>query len=243
VVTKLVSLGHSARQKAERKVRQPLSEAAFAVGSALEGRAVTAFADLIADELNVKAVRLLDASEEAVSHEVKPLPKQLGQKYGNKFPVVRKAILEMDSEEVAHTLLAGESLAVKADGHTYEILPDEVEVKAQAREGVAVAQDDAYLAALVTVLTPELVAEGLAREFVRRVQDLRKNAELEVVDRIELYVEASAGLKSAVETHKDYITGETLAGALKFETPPSDSSKSEDEFDGEKVTFGFVVNP
>jgi len=62
-----------------------------------------------------------------------------------------------------------------------------------------------------------------------------------VADRIELYVEATAGLRSAVETHKAYITGETLAVALKFETPPSGASRSEDEFEGEKVTFGFVV--
>ncbi|MBN1451977.1 MAG: isoleucine--tRNA ligase [Anaerolineales bacterium] len=241
VVTKLVSLGHSARQKANRKVRQPLAEAAFSVGNAVEGKAVKAFAELIEDELNVKTVRLLDASEEAVSHEIKPLPKQLGQKYGNKFPAIRKAILEMNSEEVAHTLLAGESLKVKVEGQDYEVLPEEVEVKAQAKEGFAVAEDGPYVAALVTELTPELVAEGQAREFVRRVQDLRKSAELDVADRIELYVEASAGLRSAIEAHKDYITGETLAVVLKFEAPPSDASKAEDEFDGEKVTFGLVV--
>jgi len=138
-------------------------------------------------------------------------------------------------------LLAGESLKVKAEGQEYDIQPDEVEVKAQAKEGFAVAEDGPYVAALVTELTPELVAEGQAREFVRRAQDLRKSAELDVADRIELYVEASAGLRSAIEAHKDYITGETLAVTLKFEKPPAEASKSEDEFDGEKVTFGFVV--
>jgi isoleucyl-tRNA synthetase len=127
------------------------------------------------------------------------------------------------------------------DGQDFEILPEEVEVKAQAKEGFAVAEDGPYVAALVTDLTPELVAEGLAREFVRRVQDLRKSAELDVADRIELYVEASAGLRSAIEAHKDYITGETLAVSLEFERPPSDASKADDEFDGEKVTFGVVV--
>jgi isoleucyl-tRNA synthetase len=241
VVVKLVSLGHSARQKANRKVRQPLAEAAFSVGNAVEGRAVGAFSDLIEDELNVKTVRLLDASAEAVSYQVKPLPKQLGQKYGNKFPAIRKAILQMNSEEVAHAMLAGRSVKVKADGKEYEIQPDEIEVKAQAKEGFAVADDGAYVAALVTDLTPELVAEGLAREFVRRVQDLRKGSELDVADRIELYVQASAGLKSAVEAHKEYITGETLAIDLRIEIPPADASISEDEFDGEKVSFGLVV--
>lgn len=241
VVTKLVSLGHSARQKANRKVRQPLAEAAFSVGSAVEGKAVSGFAELIQDELNVKTVRLLDASQEAVSHTVKPLPKQLGQKYGNKFPGIRKAILAMKAEEVAHAVLAGQSVKVVADGQEYDIQPDEVEVKAQAKEGFAVAEDGAYVAALVTDLTPELAAEGLAREFVRRVQDLRKSAELDVADRIELYVEASAGLKSAVEAHRDYITGETLAVDLKFTKPPAGAPTSDDEFDGEKVTFGVVV--
>jgi isoleucyl-tRNA synthetase len=79
-----------------------------------------------------------------------------------------------------------------------------------AKEGFAVAEEGAYVAALVTDLTPELVAEGLAREFVRRAQDLRKTADLDVSDRIELFVEASAGLKSAIETHADYIKAETL---------------------------------
>ncbi|HEX9597310.1 MAG TPA: class I tRNA ligase family protein, partial [Anaerolineales bacterium] len=235
LVTKLVSLGHSARQKANRKVRQPLAEAAFSVGSAVEGKAVTSFMELIEDELNVKTVRLLNSSTEAVSYSVKPLPKQLGQKYGNKFPAIQKAILGMNAEEVARALLAGESLKVATDGQDYDILPGEVEVKAQAKEGFAVAEDGAYVAALVTELTPELAAEGLAREFVRRVQDLRKTAELDVADRIELYVDASAGLKSAVEAYKDYITGETLAVALKFEAPPSGASRSEDEFEGERV--------
>ena len=241
VVTKLVSLGHSARQKANRKVRQPLAEAAFSVGSAVEGKAVTAFADLIQDELNVKTVRLLDASEEAVSHEIKPLPKQLGQKYGNKFPNIRKAILQINPEEVAHALLAGQSFSVKVEKAQYDIQPDEVEVKAQAKEGFAVAEDGAYVAALVTDLTLELVAEGQAREFVRRVQDLRKSAELDVADRIELFVQASAGLESALVAYKEYISNETLAVALKFEKAPTGASTSEDKFDGETVAFGLVV--
>ena len=128
------------------------------MGNAVEAKAVTAFSDLIEDELNVKMVRLLNTSTEAVSHSVKPLPKQLGQKYGNKFPAIQKAILGMNAEEAAHALLAGESLEVKADGQTYEILPEEVEVRAQAREGFSVAEDGPYVAALVTDLTPELVA-------------------------------------------------------------------------------------
>jgi isoleucyl-tRNA synthetase len=240
LVMRLVSLGHSARQKANRKVRQPLSEAAFSVGNASERRAVETYADLFTDELNVKRVRLLDSATEAISHSVKPLPKQLGQKYGNKFPAIQKAILAMNAEEAAHTLLEGNALRVQVNGDAFSVLPEEVEVKALAKEGFAVAEDGPYVAALVTDLTPELVQEGLAREFVRRAQDLRKTAELEVADRIELFVEASPGLRSAIEAHRDYITAETLASRLTFSSPPEAAATVEDAFDGETVRLGLI---
>jgi isoleucyl-tRNA synthetase len=103
-----------------------------------------------------------------------------------------------------------------------------------------VAEDGPYVAALVTELTPELAQEGLAREFVRRVQDLRKSADLDVADRIELFVEASAGLRFAIEAHKDYITAETLTSNLVFASPPDGASVVEDSFDGETVKAGVV---
>ncbi|MBN2386787.1 MAG: isoleucine--tRNA ligase [Anaerolineales bacterium] len=240
LVMKVVSLGHNARQKANRKVRQPLAEAAFSVGSADERTAIAAYAELIADELNVKQVRLLDTSGEAVSFAVKPLPKQLGQKYGNKFPAIARAINAMDPDSVAKLLLAGDPLPISVDGQEYDIQPEEVEVRAMAKEGFAVAYEGAHVAALVIDLTPELVQEGLAREFVRRVQDLRKTAELDVADRIRLSVEATPGLQAAIETHRDYITAETLTTALSFAAPPSAAVVTEDAFDDEKVKVGLV---
>lgn len=240
LIMRLVSLGHSARQKANRKVRQPLASVAFSVSTPAERKAVSTYADVISDELNVKQVRLLDASTEALTHTVKPLPKQLGQKYGNKYPTIQKAILAMNAEEVAKTFRSGGELVVNANGEIFNIISEEVEVKAMAKEGFAVAEEGAYVAALVTDLTPELVQEGLAREFVRRVQDLRKAAELDVADRIEMFIEASAGLRSAIEAHKDYITSETLTSKLSFATPPEKSSVVEDDFDGEKVKVGLV---
>ena len=240
LIMRLVSLGHSARQKANRKVRQPLAEAAFSVGNPAERKALMNNMDVIADELNVKRVRLLDSSTEALTHTIKPLPKQLGQKYGNKYPAIQKAILAMNAEEVASILQSGNPVKVAVDDETYDILSDEVEVKAMAREGFAVAEQGAYVAALVTDLTPELVAEGLAREFVRRVQDLRKSAELDVADRVELFVEASAGLRSAVEAHEAYIKAETLTTKLSFASPPQNAAIVGDEFEGEQVKVGLI---
>lgn len=240
LVMRLASLGHAARAKANRKVRQPLAEVAFSVANVNEREVVRQYDDILADELNVKKVRLLDASTEALQHTVKPMPKQLGQKYGNKFPALQKAILAQNAEEAAHALLTEGKLKVEVDGQGYEILPEEVEVKSLAKEGFAVAEEGSYVAALVTELTPELIAEGLAREFVRRVQDFRKESGLDVADRIRLYVEASDTLKEAIHRHREYITGETLTVDLFFTPAPAGAKTSQDAFDGETVTFGLV---
>lgn len=240
LVVRLASVGHAARNKANRKVRQPLSEAAFSVGNAEEGRVVNAYADILADELNVKHVRTLNSAREAVSYSINPLPKQLGQKYGSRFPALRKAILEADADAAARLLLAGEPLKVALDGESYDILPDEVEVRALAREGFAVASEGALMAALVTDLTPELVREGLAREFVRRVQDLRKQANLEISDRIHLYFTATPQLKEAVLSNQNYIQGETLTLKIFDQAPSDDFATVRDEFDGEQVWIGIT---
>lgn len=239
LVMKLASLGHAARHKANRKVRQPLAEAAFSVGSADEQTVVSRYADLLADELNVKTVRALDAAGEAADFSLNPLPKQLGQKYGSRYPAIRNAILALAAEDAAKRLLAGESLQVSAEGESYEILPDEVEVRTQARSGFAVAADGAYLAALVTDLTPELVQEGLAREFVRRVQDLRKQADLDISDRIVLFYDASDGLGKALTAFQEYVMGETLTVELKSGKTPQGLPASSDSFNGETVTFAL----
>ncbi len=239
LVMKLASLGHAARNKANRKVRQPLQEVAFAVGNADEQDIPLKYADLLEDELNVKQVRMLNAAGEAVSYSLNPLPKQLGQKYGNRFPGIRQALLALDAAQAAQTLLAGQPLTVSVNGETYEILPEEVEVRMQARSGYAVASEGAYLAALTTELTPELIREGLAREFVRRVQDLRKNAGLDIADRIEVAYQASDGLAQAVEAFRDYIMNETLTLSLSAGAVMADMATVEDSFDGETVKIGL----
>jgi isoleucyl-tRNA synthetase len=91
---------------------------------------------------------------------------------------------------------------------------------------------------LDTILTPELVQEGQAREFVRRVQDLRKQADFDIADRIRLYVQATPGLAQAIRLHQEYITGETLTRQLVFAAPPEGAPATSLELDGEQVTFG-----
>jgi isoleucyl-tRNA synthetase len=145
----------------------------------------------------------------------------------------------LKSEEIAPLLLNGQTLSLRVNGEPVEILPEEVEVRAQARAGYAVASEGAYLAALVTELTPELEQEGLARELVRRVQDLRKQAEFDIADRIVLYYQASPKLTEAIGKYKEYIMGETLSVVLKANEAPAGLPSATDSFDGEEITVAI----
>ena len=239
LIIDLASLGHAARNKANRKVRQPLAEAAFFVGQADDRPLIAKYADVLEEELNVKQVRLLDAAGEAMDFQLNPLPKQLGQKYGKLFPQLRAEILKQDAMTVGRKLLAGENIDVELNGTVYSIQPDEVEVRANAHSGYTVATEAAAIAALVTDLTPELVKEGLAREFVRHVQDLRKTAGLEISDRIDVVYQADELLAEAIRDNAAYITGETLALSLKEGAVPEDWAQVSDEFDNVKVVVGL----
>jgi len=234
-VMKLASLGHAARNAENLKVRQPLAEAAFVVGNLDEQSVVEDYADLLEDELNVKTVSLLGSASDAVSFSINPLPKQLGQRFKAQFPLVRKALLDLPADQTARKLLDGEAITIELDGNTLEITPDEVEVRAEAKTGFAVASEGAYLAALVTTLSPELVHEGLVREFVRRVQSLRKDADFDIADRIQLFYTASEQLEAAIQAFGDYIKEETLAVELTAGVIPEDLPLLQDEFDGESV--------
>ena len=241
LVMRLVSLGHAARNKANIKVRQPLSEVAFTVSSQDDPRVVGKYTDLLMDELNVKKVRILSAAGEAVAYEVIPLPKQLGQKYKNQFPQIRAAILALPSEKTALTILSGKSIQIKIENAEFEIIPEEVEVRIKARQGFEVSAEGPYLAALVTELNNDLVNEGLAREFVRHVQDARKQAGLDIADRIRLAYTASEKLNKAINEFSEYIKAETLALELNAEAVPNVLPNASDEFDGEQVTLWIIT--
>jgi len=191
------------------------------------------------DELNVKAVRILSGSAEAVTYSLNPLPKQLGQKYKGLYPKIRQAILDLPIQESAAKLLDGINLVVNVEGKYYEIQPDEVEVHSTAHVGYEVASDGPYLAALEIELTPELVNEGLAREFIRRVQTLRKDGGLDIADRIRLAYKATPKLSGAVQAFAELIQTETLAVELVPDNIPDNWITTSDRFDGEELTIAI----
>ena len=239
---KLVSLGHAARNSANLRVRQPLAEAIFAVRSRSEQDVVRQLAGTIADELNVKTVQVADSMGDIVRYSLNPLPQVLGRALKGDFPKVQKALREGAPEDVerwAKALLAGETIAVAVNGQTFEVTPEQVEVLQGAAEGYAVAEEYGYLAALSTELTDTLLQEGLAREFVRRIQTMRKDADYDITDHIAVTYQASEPLRQAIQAHADYVRRETLAELLSEGVPSNGSYQAEFEFDGETVTIGL----
>jgi len=239
VVMRLTSLGHAARNSINLKVRQPLSGVAFVIGNIDEQNVVKDYVDLFKDELNVKEVTLLNSASDAVRFSLNPLPKQLGQRFRADYPKVRQMLLSLPPDQSARNLLDGKTLKITVDNETFEISSDEVEVRAEAKEGYAVASEGAYLAALVTDLTPELVNEGLVREFVRRVQSLRKDADLDIADRINLYFSATDQLTDAIKAFEDYIKEETLSMIIVSGKNPEGLPMAQDQFDGETVRISI----
>jgi len=192
-------------------------------------------AGLIADELNVKSVRPLDAAAEAVEFRLNPLPRQLGQKYGARFPQLRTALLALDPERAAGKLAEEGHLEMPLGEDSVVVLAEEVEVRIEPRAGFSAAADGAYLAALRTELTPDLVEEGLAREVVRRIQELRRQAEYDVDQRIRVEYEASPALAAALLSHGAFVSAEVLADGFGPATLAHDPSTPTFAFDGEEL--------
>jgi isoleucyl-tRNA synthetase len=241
LVRRLTSLGHAARNAAQIKVRQPVSEVAFSVPDSNEAEVVRAYEAVLADELNVKAIIVLDQPGDVVTYALNPLPDALGPRFGKDFPKVQKALREGEAsltEQRARALMAGKMVEVAYDGKKAEVGPDEVEVRQQPAEGYAIASDANYLAALKTELTEELLLEGLAREVVRRVQMLRREADFNIDDRIHVAYQAGERLTAAIEAQLPYVMAETLADAFEDGEAASDSRGGAYEIEGEKLVLG-----
>jgi len=240
-----VSLGLSVRAQSKVKVRQPLSRL-LVVADEDGKRVIREQERTIADELNVKAIEFVAEERELVSYKVLPELKKLGKKLGQDLPKVRNALASMDPMQVAATVKAGENLRLEIgdsvqspNANLVSLAPDEVIVQAIPREGLVVAGEAGIVAALDTTLTPALINEGLAREVVRRVNDLRKAANFDISDRIHTTYKASPKLAAAIADFADYVKSETLSTKLDA-GEPGGAHVASDSFDGE--TLSVSVN-
>jgi isoleucyl-tRNA synthetase len=210
-VQRIVRLGHAARNLHSLKTRQPLSAVTLVTADESLRPLVEPHLDILRDELNVKEVRWAADRTVYVHHEVKPIFPKTGPRFGKRMPEVKKALDSADGDALAAELeKAGKITIQLADGPA-DLSSEEVEVRLVERPGTATQGDRELLVALETELTPELEAEGLAREFVHYVQQTRKQQDLDYADRIRVSYEADRVMKAAVEAHLGWIKGETLA--------------------------------
>ncbi|MFO7166495.1 MAG: isoleucine--tRNA ligase [Chloroflexota bacterium] len=245
MLLKVVSLGRAARRAAGLRVRQPLSEMLVRTPvSAAEG--LRRFEAELRDELNVKAVRYLDSSAQLVEYRFKPNLRLVGKKYGRLVPALTAALKELSGDAAraaARAVEEGRTVTLAVDGQTLELLPEELLVESSSPEGYAVAEDAGVLVALDTTLTPELTAEGMARELVRHIQDARKEAGFAIADRIVVYLggaDGDAEVEGMLRTWGDYVREETLANDLVLSAPPASAHSAELELEGRTLRIGVV---
>jgi isoleucyl-tRNA synthetase len=234
----VVALGHSARNSQNIKLRQPLARALVHREANASGLSDDLMA-LVVDELNVKHVTFVDDPGELVEYRLLPDNKILGPRFGKQFPALRAALGALDPRAAVRRLRDGLPLELTVEGETVELAPEEVLVREDPREGLAVASERAATVAVDTVLTAELRTEGLAREVVRRVQNLRKEAGLNLDDRIVTTYETEEELAEAIETWRSFIAAETLSEGLLARSPEEGMAVSEDQVDGHSLRLGI----
>ena len=215
LVRHISSLGRQARTGAGLKVRQPLARVEVILADNTHQQWLEEHAEVIAEELNVKQVEFSDEPDKYVEHEVLPNFKLLGKKLGKLMPKVKPALASQSGAELLANLRDNGKVDLVIDGQAIELLPEELEVRFQAKPGWTAANDKGVVVVLATEVTPELLAEGLARDLVRAIQDRRKELGCEFTDRIEIgVVTESPELRNAVELFGDYIAAETLAASI-----------------------------
>jgi isoleucyl-tRNA synthetase len=211
VVQKVVGLGRGARAKSGVRTRQPISRLLVRAPNDAAARALDSHQDQILEELNVKAIEFIARDAGLVSYNIKPNLPKLGKLYGKLVPQIKKALLDADGGAIASAAARGEAFEITVAGQLIPLEGDDVLIETHSAEGYSCETDAGYLTALDTTLDDELINEGFAREIVRSVQDARKQAGLEVSDRITLGVSGSAAVEKALSVHREYLMTETLA--------------------------------
>jgi isoleucyl-tRNA synthetase len=223
------SLVLSLRQREKIKVRQPLQKIMIPVLDEKERREIEAVSDLIRHEVNVKEIELIDEGSGILVKQIKPDFKKLGPRFGQDMKTIAQAVNNFGQEEIAKLEKDGE-ITLSHNGKNSTLTLDDVIISSQDIEGWLVANAGGVTVALDVTITPELRNEGIARELVNRIQNLRKDSGFEVTDRVEIRIQKEHTLQVAIEQNIDYIKQETLTEVLAFEEAIGDGT--EIAFDG-----------
>ena len=217
LVLSAVTMGRALRAKHQLKIRQPLRQITLITATPEAQRILEDLGELITDELNVKSVEISRDEKDLVELSAKANFKLLGRRMGKKMKSVSQAIAAMSPAQIRDYLQQG-SIELEVEQEPTRFENEEILVQRNQKEGLLVETDNLLTVALDTEINEELMQEGLAREFVNKVQNMRKEKNLDVMDRIVTRYRGSKVLESSLETHSDFIRTETLTNVLSSES-------------------------
>lgn len=241
IAQEITSMVLALRRKVNIKVRQPLSQLMVPVMNDAQRQAILAMKDLILSEVNVKNLKLVDNEEGVLVKRIKPDFKKLGPKFGKQMKAVAAALAGISQKEII-ALESDGQLTIDLAGTPAVIELADVEVISEDIPGWLVANDGALTVALDVTVTPELRREGIARELLNRIQNIRKSRDYDITDRIEVTIAHSELTDEAVEAFRDYIMGQVLATKLTVADVDNPAADEILDIDGTPVTVK-IVNP
>ena len=237
---RVVYLVRSMRSRSELKVRQPLARISIPASDAVRNL-VGGVRTLILDEINVKDIEFVDERSPIIQKSASPNFRRLGPRFGKNVNSVARRVRSMTTDEINQIETSG-SFRTEVDGTSVDIDLDDLSITTRDIEGWMVESADGLTVALDTTLTPELRDEGMAREFVNRVQNMRRDAGLEITDRILIGFKAGEQLSKAILNMSDYVMSETLALAVESNRLETDH-KARWEIDGQGCEIGISKAP
>jgi isoleucyl-tRNA synthetase len=237
VARETVRLGLAARAKAKVKVRQPL-RAAVVVATGPERAAIERLAEIVRDELNVRELRFVSEADELGQIEIKPNYRTLGPRFGKHMPLAATTVAGLEAAVVTEALRKGRGIAISVAGQDHELTAEDLLISMKPLEGYEVEREGSHAVALELALDVDLKTEGWAREIVHAVQGARRDAGLEITDRIILSLSGDDDLLVAARAHERYIAGETLAVEVSYE---SLNGAAPVTIDGRELRVGVAV--
>lgn len=239
IAQRVVTISRSIRAKNNLKIRQPLAKIMVSVDT-IKRNAVDQMRDVILEEVNIKELHILEDDSEIVNKSAKPNFKSIGPRFGKKANPVANLIRNFGKDEVAR-IERGESITADINGEQVVIERSDVEIVSTEITGWLVETEEGVTVAIDTELTDDLVAEGLAREFVNRVQNMRKDGGLEVTDRINVVFSSDDMLVKAIMQFKDYIANEILADSIAPMTENKPAGGFEQQWEVGQFNCGIVI--
>jgi isoleucyl-tRNA synthetase len=234
VARETVRLGLAARSQGDVKIRQPLSEA-IVVADERERAAIARLAEFVREELNVTSLRFVAAADELGTYTLKPNLPTLGPRFGKHMPELVAAIARLDPARAVASLRENRTIIVSIAGQDHELTAEDVIVALAPLEGYGLERDGSHAVALNLGLDEQLIAAGQARETVHAIQQARRNAGLEITDRIGLWLGGDDALLDAAREHEPYVTAETLATSIGYGERVSDGWLASVEIDGRQL--------